>query len=111
MSILVGCGLLLVLFVFFMYPALVFIDTMLETRDFEHRIGEWRELLAQQIIVEWQMLCTINEVRKKLGMEPLPQHAIIEQFKGFGGWTGFRLKVQQSVKMAIQKFTWFKSAE
>ena len=105
---LLGMILLLLLFVFLFYPAILHLDAILETRDFEHRIAEYRNLLAQQIIIEYQYLCEINEIRKKLGMEPIPQHAVIEQFKGFGGWTGFRLKIEQTIKMAIQRLTWIK---
>ena len=106
MSVVFGFAFAVLLIVFFFYPAITFIDTALETRDFDHQIAEWRKLVSQQVIVEWQMLCQINEVRKKLGMEPIPQHAIIEQFKGFGGWTKFRMRVQESVQMAIRKLTW-----
>ena len=106
MHFVIGLLLLVILAVYFFYPSLLFVDTTLETQDFKNRIREWRTLVAQQTIVEWQMLCQINETRKKFGMEPLPQHAVIEQFKGFGGWTGLRIKVQQSVKMAIQRLTW-----
>ena len=106
MNVILGLFLAAIVTIFVLYPAILFVDTMLETHDFQHRLEEWRELVAQQIIVEWQMLCQINEVRRKFGMAPLPQHAIIEQFKGFGGWTGLRIKIEQSVRLAIQKLTW-----
>ena len=92
---------------YFFYPAILFMDMALQEHSLKHRIDEWRELVAQQIVVEYQMLCQINEIRKKFGMEPLPQHAIVEQFKGFGGWTGLRLKVEQSARLAIRKLAWF----
>ena len=107
MSVLFAFGMMFILSMQFFYPGLLFLDTIIKSRDFEHRIAEWRQLVSQQVIIEWQMLCEINEVRKKYGMEPLPNQAIIEQFKGFGGWTGIRIKIAQSAKMAIQKLTWF----
>ena len=106
MNIILGLIIIVILSIYFFYPSLLFLDTTLETHDFEHRLTEWRKLVAQQVIVEWQMLCQINETRKKFGMEPIPQAAVIEEFKGFGGWTGLRIKVEQSVKMAIRKLTW-----
>jgi hypothetical protein len=102
----VGLIILLLLFLYIFYPALLYLDSILGARNFDRQNREWRMIVAQKIIIEYQMICTINEVRKKLGMEPIPQHAVIDEFRGFGGWTGIRLKVQQSIRMAMDKMGW-----
>lgn len=108
MQLIYGAASIVLLIVFVIYPVAVFIDHMLFPNSYEHRIREWKMFVAKQALVEYQMIFTINETRKKYGLAPIPYDAVIDQFQGIGGWAGLKLKCEETVRYALRKFGWSK---
>jgi hypothetical protein len=102
MNFLVGILLTALLVAMIFYPIVQVIDAVLFTHNLEHRLQEYRVLAAKLALNEYIMIRTINEERKQLGMPPIPERAVIEQFDGIGAWTVLRTKCAALVDDALR---------
>ena len=86
-------------------PIMRIFDRALARGKMEDRVADYKRLAIQKILDEYLMIETINQERKRLGLDPFPHRAVIEQFKGIGPWTLLKTKCASIVNDALKNVT------
>ena len=102
MNIVFGIGITVILVIFVFYPVLQFIDHILFSHNMEDRVAEYRMFAAKLALTEYLMIRVINEERAQLGMSPIPEQAVIDQFKGMGPWTSIKVRANALLADALR---------
>lgn len=105
MNVLIGILLTVLLVVVVLYPIVQIVDHLLFSHNLEHRVQEYRMLAAKLALNEYMMIHIINEERKQLGMPPIPERAVVEQFDGIGPWTVLKTKCAAIINDALKNVT------
>lgn len=101
--------LILTLIIYIIYPPLVYVGHLLFGHRMEHRVREYKLFAARLALVEYQMIQTINGLRKRQGLTPIPHEPVLGQFKGVGSWAGLKIKCEETVRYALNRLARVKS--
>lgn len=102
MNIIFGIGLTILLVVFVFYPIVQWLDHILFSHNMENRVTEYKLFAAKLALTEYLMIQIVNAERAQLSLAPIPEQAVIDQFKGIGPWTSLKLRCQAIVNDALR---------
>ncbi len=105
MNSLYGVFLAFVAIALFIYPLLRILDCFLFGFRKEDREREYKMLAAEILMTYEKMLIEIQETRRQMGMDPLPQQSIAAKFNS-RFWNSLLLKVRTSVKNSLDEMFW-----
>ena len=105
MGSLYGIFLAFVAMALFIYPILRILDCFIFGFRKEDREREYKILASEIVLTHEQMLTEIQETRRQMGMDPLPNQSIAAKFNS-RYWNSLVLKIRTSVKNALDEMFW-----
>ncbi len=84
-----------------LYPILKWSERWIDSRLIEKRRQEWKLLAAKLTVIDLQAYTAINEARKALGQDPLPNTALVNKIVDDWKWGALATSVTDSIKRAF----------
>lgn len=105
MTFFYGLAIAVIGVVLFFYPVARLIDVLLFGDLKAEREREWRFLLANLCLTEYQMLEEINETRQQMGMDKIPFKPVAVHFNN-RWWNSLTMKVRNIVRGGVNEIFW-----